>query len=87
MTKPICKDLLLQLSNYIDGEVPPELMKELEVHIRDCENCRIVLDTTRKTISLFHQHAANQKAPGEMVEHLHRTLNLDDYISGENSNG
>lgn len=87
MSQIECKDLLKQLSNYIEGDIPPALMAELESHVKSCENCRIVLDTTRKTISLYHYHASDQKAPEEVVEHLYRTLNLDDFLPKQEQNG
>ena len=87
MSQIECKDLLKQLSNYIEGDIPPTLMAELESHVKSCENCRIVLDTTRKTISLYHCHASDQKAPGEVVEHLYHTLNLDDFLPKQEQNG
>jgi anti-sigma factor RsiW len=68
------------LCDYIDGDIPDTLRKDLEEHIEHCDRCRIVVDTTRKTISLYHQHAEDQNAPDEVVERLYRTLNLDDYI-------
>lgn len=87
MTEKICKELLERLSNYIDGEVPPDLVAELENHIECCENCRIVLDTTRKTILLYHHHAEDQHAPDHMVEHLYHSLQLDDFLPGKESHG
>jgi hypothetical protein len=87
MSKIECADVLRQLSNYIEGEVPPALMNELEKHVQNCENCRIVLDTTRKTISLYHIHAADQQAPDKVVEHLYRTLNIEEWLPGKKENG
>jgi predicted anti-sigma-YlaC factor YlaD len=87
MSQMECKDVLEQLSNFIEGEIPPALLQQLEGHIQSCNNCRIVLDTTRKTIYLYHKHAADQKAPGETVEHLYQTLHLDDFLPGEAANG
>ncbi len=48
-----CKRLLQQMNLHIDGELDPELCRQLEAHLKGCERCRIVLDTTRKTIDLF----------------------------------
>jgi anti-sigma factor RsiW len=82
-----CKDVLEQVSNFIEGEIPPALMKELEAHIQSCQHCKVVLDTTRKTIYLYHCHADDQKAPGNAVEHLYHTLNLDDFLPSGNNHG
>lgn len=42
-----------ELSNYLDGELDPTLLAELERHLEACDDCRIVVDTTRKTIVLY----------------------------------
>jgi anti-sigma factor RsiW len=75
-----CHHLLDCLCDYLDGDMPDALRVELEAHIEHCDRCRVVVDTTRKTISLYHQHAEDQNAPGQVVERLYRTLNLDDYL-------
>lgn len=75
-----CHDLMDCLCDYLDGDIPPALRKDLEEHIEHCDHCRIVVDTTRKTISLYHQHGEDQQAPGPVVERLIHTLNLDDYF-------
>ncbi len=76
-----CQSLLGYLSDYVDGELDPELCMEIDQHLQECHNCTIVVDTLRKTITLYHS-AASQPAevPGVVRERLFRTLNLDDYI-------
>jgi len=74
-----CQALLGSLSEYIDGELPPELCKEIEKHLESCDNCRIVLNTTRRTIDLV-QIPAEENVPDDVRERLFKRLNLDDYL-------
>jgi len=74
-----CKALLGSLSEYIDGELPAELCQEIEKHLEGCENCRVVLNTTRRTIDLVHL-PASQDVPADVRERLFKRLNLDDYL-------
>jgi anti-sigma factor (TIGR02949 family) len=74
-----CKALLGSLSEYIDGELPAELCKEIEKHLEGCENCRIVLNTTRRTIDLVHV-PADENVPADVRDRLFKRLNLDDYL-------
>ena len=74
-----CKALLGLLSEYIDGELPAELCKEIEKHLEGCDNCRIVLNTTRRTIDLVHV-PADENIPTDVRERLFKRLNLDDYL-------
>jgi len=48
-----CKRMLEELNLYIDEELEAELCRQLETHLKDCERCRIVLDTTKKTIQFY----------------------------------
>ncbi len=76
-----CRSLLGSLSDYVDGTLGEELCEEIERHVAECQNCHIVVDTLRKTISLYHESAAEAgEVPGMVRERLFRTLNLDDYI-------
>jgi anti-sigma factor (TIGR02949 family) len=47
-----CKTVLANLSEYVDGDVSNEVRKELEEHIARCRRCRVVLDTTRRTLKI-----------------------------------
>ncbi len=76
-----CKSLLGSLSDYVDGEFSEELCKEIESHLAECQDCRIVVDTLRKTIYLYHECAAEPvEIPASMRERLFRTLKLEDHL-------
>lgn len=47
-----CKEVLNNLSDYIDGEGSAELRKAIELHISHCGRCRIVFDTTGKMLKI-----------------------------------
>lgn len=74
-----CEALLGSLSEYIDGELAPELCRQIEEHLAGCENCRVVLNTTRRTIDLVHEPDV-QPVPDDVRERLFERLNLDDYL-------
>jgi anti-sigma factor (TIGR02949 family) len=77
-----CKTYLGSLSDYIDGELREELCRELERHLAGCEDCRVVVDTTRKTIYLVHECAdSDAPCPEDVRERLFKRLNLDDLVS------
>ena len=75
-----CESLLDSLSEYIDGGLSPELCQELEQHLAGCENCRVVLNTTRRTIDLVHSPIEKPHIPADVRERLFKRLNLDDYL-------
>ena len=75
-----CHDLLGCLSEYVDGELSGELCVELERHLAGCENCRIVVDTLRKTIYLVQASNEQTDLPEDVRSRLYHSLNLDDYL-------
>ena len=76
-----CKSLLVFLSDFVDGDLSDELCQEIERHTAECDHCRIVVDTLRKTISLYHECADEPaEVSGEVRSQLFKTLNLEDFM-------
>jgi len=47
-----CREVLENLSDYIDGEGSAELRKAIESHLTRCGRCRVVFDTTGKMLKI-----------------------------------
>ena len=75
-----CKQLLGTLSEYIDGELSEELCHVLETHMEDCENCRIVVDTLRKTVNLYHTTSETEILPGDIRQRLFKSLRIEEFL-------
>jgi RNA polymerase sigma-70 factor (ECF subfamily) len=45
-----CRKAVCELSNYVDGRLLAEVRAQVEEHLRLCDRCSIVLDTTRKLL-------------------------------------
>jgi anti-sigma factor (TIGR02949 family) len=74
-----CRQLLGTLSEYVDGELNAELCQVLEQHIEDCEDCRIVVDTLRKTVNIYHTTAETEVLPSDIRQRLYKSLNIEKY--------
>ena len=48
-----CTEVREQLSDYLDEEAREEICRAIEQHLNHCPDCRIEVDTTRKTIVLY----------------------------------
>lgn len=76
-----CRELVAELSEYVEGTLSDTLCVDLERHLSSCENCRVVVDTLRKTVELYHETGAvEEPLPDEVRERLFLRLNLDDYL-------
>jgi anti-sigma factor RsiW len=68
-----CLGLIQELCSYLDGELGPEALADIERHLERCKDCRLVVDTTRKTIAIYC-NAEPLPLPGEVRERLHQAL-------------
>jgi predicted anti-sigma-YlaC factor YlaD len=74
-----CQELLGPLSEYISGEAAESLCMQINAHLAECENCRVVLNTVRRTILLYHA-TASAELPDEVCDRLYRVLDIADYL-------
>jgi anti-sigma factor RsiW len=75
-----CEHVILEISNYIDGEITPELRARMEDHIRGCKHCAAVLDGTTNTLRLLADGRAFDglfDLPSGFGERLRRRLAAD----------
>ena len=47
-----CVEVWREISNYLEGDVEPELRRRMEEHFRGCEHCTAILDGARNVIRL-----------------------------------
>ena len=68
-----CEDLWREISNYLDGEVGPELQLAVDGHLRKCKRCAAVFAGTRNMIELYGDERM-QQVPSGFSRRLHQTL-------------
>ncbi|MCL6480999.1 MAG: zf-HC2 domain-containing protein [Firmicutes bacterium] len=68
-----CRTVIRELSEYLDGELDRTLLAEVERHLAHCQDCRVVVNTTKKTIE-FYCNSAPLPLPEEVRQRLHAAL-------------
>jgi len=68
-----CEDMLRMLNDYVDGDVDISVCKEFEKHLTGCDPCKVVVDTIRKTITLY-KGSEVYEVPAEFHTRLYETL-------------
>jgi anti-sigma factor RsiW len=82
-----CRRYLSSLGDYVEGVLSADLCDELEAHMATCENCRVVVNTLAKTITLYRQ-MPSPELPSAVKERLFAVLDLKPYFdAGENTSG
>jgi len=77
-----CSQMLGNLSDYIDGDLQADLCAQIEDHMKTCENCRVVVNTLRKTVELYEKSSeVTSEIPGEVKERLFAKLKIEEYLN------
>lgn len=75
-----CHDLLASLGDYVDGSLRGDLCAEIEKHLAGCPRCQVVVDTTRRTVELYHETAGEADLPPQVRQRLFACLHLDEFV-------
>jgi predicted anti-sigma-YlaC factor YlaD len=51
-----CTQFLNELTDYLDGTSSALLREELDEHLQWCHDCRVVMNTTKKTIEIYRDN-------------------------------
>jgi anti-sigma factor RsiW len=68
-----CKDIVRELNSILDGELEPALLAEVERHLSHCEDCQLIVDQTRRTIT-FYCNSQPAALPDDVHNRLHAAL-------------
>ena len=65
-----CDVVRQNLSDYIDGDLGPDLCNIIDDHIKDCSNCQIIINTLKKTITLYKMDGQSTALPEDIRQRL-----------------
>jgi predicted anti-sigma-YlaC factor YlaD len=72
-----CNSVLEQLSEFIDSDARDELCRQIKAHMSRCEDCRIKVDTVRKTIILYQESGPSTDVPMHATAQLTAALDRE----------
>jgi predicted anti-sigma-YlaC factor YlaD len=64
-----CKEVVELLGDYLENDVAVDLRADLESHLAQCHTCRVILDSTRKTIRIVTE-SRSFDVPDEFSERM-----------------
>jgi len=68
-----CNGVIRRVSGYIDGELAATVVQEIELHLKECRDCTILVQQTRLTVHLYYDSDLVD-FPVEVQARLHETL-------------
>lgn len=48
-----CRTVVKELSSYLEEALDSTLKDSIEKHLEHCDDCRVVVDTTKQTINIY----------------------------------
>jgi anti-sigma factor RsiW len=48
-----CRDTIHLICMYLEGKLSPSVQGEIERHLQDCADCRLVLDAATTTLDRY----------------------------------
>lgn len=67
------------LAQYLDGEAGTDLCAAIEKHLQECDACHVIVHTTQRTVSLYHQ-LPRPTFSEAFRRRLYQALDLDDLL-------
>jgi anti-sigma factor RsiW len=68
-----CNGVIRRVSSYIDGELEATVVEEIELHLKECRDCTILVQQTRLAVHLYYDSDLVD-FPVEVEARLHETL-------------
>jgi anti-sigma factor RsiW len=68
-----CDGVIRRVSSYIDGELEATVVEEIELHLKECRDCTILVQQTRLTVYLYYDSDLAD-FPVEVQARLHEKL-------------
>jgi hypothetical protein len=75
-----CEEFLTEFGEYLENQVSPGVRKELELHISQCRACRVLYDSSRKTVKLVTESSSfelPQSACDSIIDRVMSKLRTD----------
>jgi predicted anti-sigma-YlaC factor YlaD len=47
-----CGEFFVEFADYLENQVSPEVRQELELHLSQCSVCRVLYDSSSKTVKI-----------------------------------
>jgi anti-sigma factor RsiW len=68
-----CELVRRELSNFIDGDITPDLRTAIEDHLRQCHPCAVLHGSARNVLSIIRDERVFQ-VPSGYSQRLHKFL-------------
>ena len=59
-----CHEVWKEITNYLEGDLTPEMRERVDRHIKECRHCKAVYDGSQNVVRLLGSRDALELPPG-----------------------
>jgi hypothetical protein len=76
MKSQLHQDVYKQICDFMGEDLEAPVCKEVAEHLENCPDCKVVLDTVRKTVTICRENEKKEAVPQDVKNRLYKVLNL-----------
>jgi predicted anti-sigma-YlaC factor YlaD len=65
-----------QICDFMGEDLDAPACKEVAEHLESCPNCKVYLDTVKKTVTICKENEKEKSVPQDVKNRLYKVLNL-----------
>jgi hypothetical protein len=81
MKSSLHNDVYKQICDFMGEDLDAPACKEVADHLENCPNCKVYLDTVKKTVTICKESEKEKSMPEDVRQRLFKVLNLKDLSS------
>ena len=70
------KEIYKQICDFMGEDLDAPVCKEVAEHLEKCPNCKVQLDTVKKTVTLCQESSKDELIPDDVKRRLYKVLKL-----------
>lgn len=70
------QDVYKQICDFMGEDLDAPACKEVAEHLEKCPNCKVYLDTVKKTVTICKENEKQEAMPREVKNRLFKVLKL-----------
>ena len=81
MKASLHKDVYKQICDFMGEDLNAPACKEVAEHLENCPNCKVYLDTVKKTVTICKENEKEKTVPEDVKNRLFNVLKLRELLS------
>jgi predicted anti-sigma-YlaC factor YlaD len=78
MKSPLHKDVYKQICDFMGEDLDTPACKEVAEHLERCPNCKVYLDTVKKTVTICQETEKEEEMSQDIKNRLFKILDLSE---------